>query len=448
MKWAVSTRYNYFALFFCIAGFLFNYYSCYPGFASPDTIDQYQQALKGRYTDWHPPVMAMLWHLLNYIVKGPQIMLLLQMLLLWGACWLLLTQRQSTKWYICIVLFAWAPFVQNFSGYIIKDSQMALSLLLAAVLMLRTGSKHLKDAKWEIALCAILLVYGGIVRPNAPPAALPLCFLFAWVLFRDRGQLVKLAAGAGFMFFIVLCNSLQYRVVHEDDMQYPMFKLYMYDLAGIYKATSDNVFPSFLYQNPSFDTAYLRTHYVPATFDDIWWNADSIGVIPDGTEEVNTALKTAWLNALKRHPVAYFANHADGFLYYLRLKQRRINFHYYFPYACAELPGYQKGRDYCGEIPFEAISFQSFMPYMTPWFWFFLNFILLLFIPFVAKGMHRWLYVALCLSGIFYQLPSFFVYQTDTDFRYFYWNCICCSLALIILIGLRSKNAAPDTEGK
>ncbi|MBS1586572.1 MAG: hypothetical protein JSS82_13615 [Bacteroidetes bacterium] len=437
MKWAVSTRYKYFALFFCIAGFLFNYYSCYPGFASPDTIDQYHQALAGRYTDWHPPVMAMLWHLLNYIVKGPQIMLLLQMLLLWGACWLLLTQRQSVKWYICVIMFAWAPFVQNFSGYIIKDSQMALSLLLAVVLMLRIGIKKFSEAKWEIMLCAILLVYGSIVRPNAPPAALPLCFLFAWVLFRDSRRFVKVAAGVSFMLFIVLCNSLQYGVVHEDDMQYPTFKIYMYDLTGIYNATGDNVFPSFLYQNPRFDTAYLRTHYIPATFDDIWWNADSVEVIPEGTKEVSVALKAAWLSAIKKHPAAYMANHADGFLYYLRLKRRNINFHYYFPYACAELPGYQKGRDYCGEIPFEAISFQSFMPYMAPWFWFFVNFILLLFIPFVAKGVHRWLYIALCLSGIFYQLPSFFVYQTDTDFRYFYWNCICCSLALIILIGMR-----------
>lgn len=357
MKWAVSTRYKYFALFFCIAGFLFNYYSCHPGFASPDTIDQYHQALAGRYTDWHPPVMAMLWHLLNYIARGPQMMLLLQILFLWFSCWLLMRQAHSIKWYICIVLFAWAPFIQNFIGYIIKDSQMALSLLLAVVLMLRIGSKQLKEAKWEIALCAVVLVYGSIVRPNAPPAALPLCLLFAWVLFRNSGRIVKLAAGAGFMLFIVLSNSLQYKVVHEDDMQYPTFKLYMYDLAGVYKATGDNVFPAFLYQDPHFDTAYLRTHYIPATFDDIWSNGDSLAVIPEGTEKMNNALKTAWTNAIKKHPAAYLANHADGFLYYLRLKKRNINFHYYFPYACAELPGYQLGRDYCKGIVFEVISF-------------------------------------------------------------------------------------------
>jgi hypothetical protein len=34
----------------------------YPGIMSPDSIDQYEQALTGNFVDWHPPLMAIvLW---------------------------------------------------------------------------------------------------------------------------------------------------------------------------------------------------------------------------------------------------------------------------------------------------------------------------------------------------------------------------------------------------
>ncbi|WP_158295638.1 hypothetical protein [Crenalkalicoccus roseus] len=32
--------------------------ACFPGVMRPDSFHQYEQAITGRYTDWHPPVMA------------------------------------------------------------------------------------------------------------------------------------------------------------------------------------------------------------------------------------------------------------------------------------------------------------------------------------------------------------------------------------------------------
>lgn len=433
------------ALIFCFCGFLFNFYSCYPGFASPDTLDQYQQSLTGIYNDWHPPVMALLWHLLNNIYKGPAAMLVLQLLLLWGAVYLLLGLRRDKWWYLAILLFAFAPFVQNFSGYIIKDSQMGLALLLAVVLLLRLAAGAAKNL-WMVIACIALLTYGAIVRPNALPAAIPFCFLLPAVLLKQASLYKRILTGLAILLFIFACNQLQYRVVNEDEKQYPIDKLFMYDLTGIFKATGDDVYPPFLYSDHSFDTAYLRRRYQPATFDDIWWNGDSVNVIPATDGQTQKQLKTYWLAALRKHPGIYLANHWEGYLYYLRLRQRDINFHYYFPYASAQLPGYNNHRAYDGELPFEIISFQSFMPYFTPWFWFLLGFLLLAFVPLMQKGFYRQYYTALCLSGIFYQLPVFFIYQTDTDFRYFYWNCLCNSLAILLLIGFNGKRTKKDIQ--
>ncbi len=433
------------ALIFCILGFLFNFYSCFPGFASPDTIDQYQQSLSGVYNDWHPPVMAMLWHYLNYLHKGPALMLAFQLTLLWISAYLLLIHYKNKWWCLAVVMFVFAPYVQNFSGYIIKDSQMGLALLLASILLLRIGTNNTIKPILVI-ICILSLTYGAIVRPNAFPAAVPFCFLLAEVLLSHIKQYQRLLFGFAILLFILSCNQLQYHIVREDDKQYPVAKLFMYDLTGIYKATGENVYPGFLYSYAGFDTAYLRRRYVPASFDDIWWNTDRVNVIPETDETTQKILRNYWWAAVKRHPGIYLANHWDGYLYYLRLKQRNINFHYYFPYASVQLPDYNKHRAYDGELPFELISFQSFMPYFTPWFWFLLSFLLLLFTPFLQKGFYKQYYISLCLSSLFYQLPVFFIYQTDTDFRYFYWNCICCSLAIIILLFFRKQKPGSNSK--
>src|SRR5436190_2041437 len=62
----------------------------FPGFMSTDSIDQLTQARTGVYTDWHPPLMALVWKLLDGIVSGPVLMLVLQTGLFLFGSWKLL----------------------------------------------------------------------------------------------------------------------------------------------------------------------------------------------------------------------------------------------------------------------------------------------------------------------------------------------------------------------
>src|SRR5436305_1334997 len=55
----------------------------WPGVAMYDSVDQYGQALRGAYDDWHPPIMARLWSLFLLVWPGQAPMFVLQALLCW-----------------------------------------------------------------------------------------------------------------------------------------------------------------------------------------------------------------------------------------------------------------------------------------------------------------------------------------------------------------------------
>ena len=55
----------------------------WPGVMIDDARWQYQQALDNAYENWHPPLMAWVWHQLTFLASGPGPMLLLQLFLYW-----------------------------------------------------------------------------------------------------------------------------------------------------------------------------------------------------------------------------------------------------------------------------------------------------------------------------------------------------------------------------
>jgi hypothetical protein len=70
-----------------LCGFALTLIMWYPGdMRDPDPIDQFQQRLAFHFTDWDPPLMALLWSGLNALWTGPQLMFILQLGLYGGRC--------------------------------------------------------------------------------------------------------------------------------------------------------------------------------------------------------------------------------------------------------------------------------------------------------------------------------------------------------------------------
>lgn len=417
-----------------LTGFLLNLVAYYPGFMSPDSLVIYEQSISQHYGDWHPPLMAWAWSFLNRLYSGPQVMLIFQLALLWTGFYFLATgwfsSRRSRTWLFCGLLLA--PFVQNFAGYIIKDAQMALSWLLSFSIIARAGFRHRRMTLMEAIISFLLILYGALVRINALPGAIPLFFLWfdnycAWTK-RRPGMVAAVVLS---LLLAIGCQSLLNYVL-KPQKQYPEYKLYLHDMAGIYVRTGKNYFPSFINEYPGFDTAYLRANYTTATLDDLYWNEEKKIFFPPLNDSTGPIARKAWARSISDNPGAYLYNRWDGFLYFLRIKKRT-----WIVTLNAVISPNSFGITFKPNVVSRAfigtIKFQSGMPYMRPWFWLIMNISILIAGFFTFDAAIRKIIFVLTTSSLLYLLPQFFVFQVDTDFRYFYWNCLSLFICVFFL---------------
>ncbi|HLM57106.1 MAG TPA: hypothetical protein VK422_13405, partial [Pyrinomonadaceae bacterium] len=147
---------------------------------SQDSGAQWAEARAWRFSDWHPPLMAAAWGLVDRVVAGPVGMLVLHNAAFWGACALLWrATRGRSKWLgVALCAFGLLPQVLSHLSTVWKDAGLGVSLLLAAAL-LYTASRTNSRAALVAAMPP--LFYGFGVRLNAAPAVLPLA-LWAGVL--------------------------------------------------------------------------------------------------------------------------------------------------------------------------------------------------------------------------------------------------------------------------
>lgn len=400
---------------------------------SPDTVDQYEQALTGKYNDWHPVTMALVWSFLLKLHNGPQLMLLLQLILLWAACFFVARSLGVKSGLLFIAVFFFAPFIHNFSGYIIKDVQMAAAWLLAAALIMDALVAGRKQSLAEMVICYALLIYGALLRIDALPGLIPLLILWAMVSMKKKYRPIMLLSVAtiGLIFFL----QAGLTKMAEPEATFPERKLYMHDLAGIAVKTGTNPFPQGIYEDTAgLNINYIKNNYHPATFDMIWWNNDTVNIKPRKSEDAVQVLRNAWWMAIKQYPGIYVRNRWEGFLFHLRVKKRTESYNNYHIWVQDNEYGIGHHPGALYKIFDNWIGRHKYAFYMQAWFWMAAN--ILLFLPaiLVKEKRFRGAVILLLLSSLLYRLPQFFIFQVDTDFRYFYWTCLTCTLATFYMV--------------
>ncbi len=438
-----------------LAGFVLDSIAFYPGMMSPDSIDQLDQAVQNQYTDWHPPVMAGFWRILNFIYFGPQPMLFFQLGLLWTACFFLTRWLLFNCWPVAalVPILMLMPFIQNFAGTIWKDVQMAAAWFLAAVLLARSVVWQSKLSAFGSAISLLLLLYGCWVRPNGFPGFFPLACL--WVIARSgvtpegSRQWLSLAGKGIFLTAIALLSQVFLsRVVLKAEQNHIEYKLFAHDLAGIYYSTGELHFPEFVTNHPGFDTAYLRKKYSYTTFDNIWWNNDNVNMLPPVDAGKLKIMREYWLASIFKHPRAYLYNRIQGFFYFLRIKDSGSTLMLTYPYTHPNSYGftYEPGR--LAEFIFRNVEKCRSFLVMKPYFWLFLNIVLLPLLYIKQFRQVKLPVLMLLLSSLFYVAFEFIVFPADTEFRYFYWNCISIGLSIILLVSAACARNVTEPSGR
>jgi hypothetical protein len=417
-----------------LAGFTLDLVAYYPGFMSPDSLDVYTQSVTHHYIDTHPPIMALWWGVLNYVYRGPQVMLVFQLAVLWTSFYFLaiswFSSRRSQVWFFCCLLLA--PFIQNFVAYLIGDPQMALSWLLGVSIMARAEYKKRRMTIPEAIFSFLFIFYGSLVRINALPGALPL-FYFYFAHYLKWRQYRWAIIGTCISAVLVIGLQIFFNDILKPERRYPEYKLYLHDLSGIYVKTGKNYFPSFIRQYQGFDTNYLKANYTTATFDHLYWNDEQKISFPRLNENNKHIIRRAWINGISDNPGTYLQNRWDGFLYYLHFKRRA-----WLVVLHAEVSPNNLGisfkRNFISDLFLKPIKFQSWMVYMKPWFWLIMNVITLIACFFAYNLIIKKIVFILSISSLLYLLAEFFIFPVDTDFRYFYWNCLAVFISVLFLL--------------
>jgi hypothetical protein len=409
----------------------------FPGTMSNDSINQYAEATSGRFTDWHPPVMAWLWSKLRLVHEGPAPLFLVHLALYWAAFGAIADAMRRTGHRRIAVLVALAgaypPFV-FVNANVIKDVGMAVSLLacVAIVFWHRSQARRIPLA-WAVA-AGLLLAYGTLVRTNAVFALGPL-LLYAFAPVRWLRNFRLMAATLLIALAAVPVSQLVNRVLFHPVQRDAISSLFLFDIIGVAAQEQD---PALIEPRATMGLDALKRCYTPFWWDSFsaWGPCGKLVHRPDPDHATyGDGLAAQWLATVREHPRAYLVH---------RLKHFNSELFFAVPLKHLRLtPEYRTGDPQSN--PYEVFSPSRVMfdlvrknPTVWPVTWFVWGAALLAFLARRAPRPRVLLARVLVVSALAYT-GAYFVVGVATDIRYHYWSILATAIATLVVLPLIAR---------
>lgn len=403
-------------------GFLFFSIASFPGYMSPDSFDQYHQSLTRTYTDWHPPVMAWMWFILNYIFHGPEGLLFYHLGLFWVSILLFYLRFKEHKgaWMFFVVGFL--PWIANFEGTLWKDMGLAFSLLLAIALIISKPQR-----KIFIVLSVFCLMYAFMVRHNSIFAIAP---ILIFLIIHFYPQLRLFTATIIACFCLLLCSLFSSYFTYSflsSAKKHPFVWVMDNDLIHISLDKRHSFFPG-------VSLELLEKCEIPSIQGsrECLNNEISYRTIGyDGERKI-------WLETVKNHPKEYLRYRFQAFFHLMRRPAEAPYEFSLFAMGDNNLGIIQNKKNLLRNI-IKGITHKTAkaLPFLfKPYFWLLLSLVFIVK-SFSFKGDKQTVYLirALLLSSLFYIL-GYIPTANSADFRYIYWSIIAINFAIVIyLIG-------------
>jgi hypothetical protein len=427
---------------------LFSVWLYYPGYMTYDAIDQLTQAREGVFRDWHPPLMAVLWGLLDRIVPGPALMLLWQNLMFWGGLALLSARLKVWRGIAFMLIVGLFPPILATLGAIWKDTAFASALLLATGLL----SWAQQRASGRIASLALLpLFYGLALRHNAAPALIPHFLWWAWLVTHhwnaplSRRWLNTIGLGgtvlAGMVLVVLWMNGRL-----STYPTYPFQQIWVHDVVAVSLARGEVLLPPEL-NDPPFTMEQLRAIYTPESVVPLFCCTPE----PRRIEQVRyrtrgykvDALFARWLEVIPQNLPAYAAHRATILTSMIGWGRETVCYPLETrtdpnPLGITSTPS-----------PFNRwLTEQVFLPlqnslWFRVWFYWAINTLLVVGIL-CFRPLRRSPPMVLTFSGSLYMLP-YAIAATQCDFRFSWWMMVATVTAGALYLGGRTTNSRTDT---
>jgi hypothetical protein len=306
MPGSLETRARLAVALIALAGFGFTLWLFYPGITTFDSFYVYQDMQKRAFGDWQSPAMLALWVLIDPIAPGTGSILLLTAALYWFAFALIgwTVARRSPWLAVLLPLLGFTPPAFVLLGVIWRDILFGVCWLLSAGLAFAVARSAWT---WRLPVQLIALVlfgFGMLLRPNALAAAPILAVYLLWPAnFNWRRAALAYVPLALAVFALV---QVVYYGIFQAERQHPLHSIMVFDLGGISHFSGENVFPG--NWTPEQDRLIVSGCYKPIAWDIYWTQEPCLFVMAklEGEKLFGTsAISSAWLRALTRHPLAY-----------------------------------------------------------------------------------------------------------------------------------------------
>jgi len=429
------------ALFF-ISALILNFKAFYPGAMTWDSLEQLRQARLGEYADWHPPMMAFLWHFFLELNDGPGLMLLfhMTMLMLASIFFYSWSVRNKHRWSFLFLSIPFLPWILNFEFVIWKDVGLAYSWALAVAMAIFFKSKNKFPIPAAIAIFSLFL-YGFLIRANSISGGIFLLPFLASCVFKKKSKRFFLLCSL-FSLMIFLAAPKAMDTLLNPEKTHPFSYLMFDDLAALKLREKDIKINLFKEEDIAtlHSCEFIRQHKVGAPF-----------CINERFEEIRkyrySELTTAWLAAISENPGEYLSYRLEAFAHLVRLPNE-------MPYLPSEFtivdtpyefnsPTKEHSIIAKGVIKFVDVSIKILPIIYKPHFWILLS--IFLFFGFVLRKNVWWVapWPLLPLSGLTYILAYLPATPAD-DFRYIYYSCLICTISAIIYVNIAHTKDCND----
>ena len=456
--------YRFLTFYFAIVFAIFTVLVYYPGYMSPDSVEQLRQARVGVTNNVYPPMMAYIWSVTDKLLPGPAGMLILHNIVFWFSLALVaFTVIRRVFWQIAFLFAAgfWPPTYGSL-GTIWKDVGMQVFLLASISAIFYA---HYRRRLWPLLLCVFCLFVAGGYRHNGLATAVPLVALavleFASLvpsrLPRLDAVLRKNKLGrafyfaTGFMCIFLLLKALSfiytYRVMDARMWTGAM----VFDLIGISVERNKNYLPPYLDPHGEITVEDLKGMYSPLHANSIGDPScrKLLGIANPSSKAIGFRVLTAaesrdvtdrWVEAVLDNFGSYLHNRLITASYLLVLD----TYHPWYPYVSGIDTNpfglrFQPSR--LNSAVMGVIEASAFRTRLYSAWIYYVVVAICCFISFLWDFAYARTVQILAASTFLYLL-SLFMFGASGDFRYNVWALTCAYLCPVLLLAGRMRKTS------
>jgi hypothetical protein len=423
-------------LVLALTGVFLSYFVMAPGMMSNDSINQYEQAVHGKYFDHHPPIISVLWRQLLFIEHNQLPIFFMHCLLFWMGLFLIGISFSGSFMPIALIAVGFLPHIFVQLGMIWKDVSV-VSFFLFFIGLALYFKKQIKINQLALSCIVLITLWIGVAaRHNAIFAAVPLLF---FILEPSQAIYKKLYKAALITSSFLILQFLVNQYFFKVKTVYPSGQIYLFDTVAIASRTNDfSVIPDYVSSSLHVSKSEIIKSYTPTSGAGILFYGGK-SMLPIHYEWYQEA-KTFWLEAISRYPLIYIQHRYEVFLSVIGWNVRPV----FYPWHRVVDPnpyGLVASDRTITKMYFAFMETLRTGYVLRVWCYLMIACFILLILVFHKKDFSQQdvlklqVTAALCISALCYTGAYFFIAPVS-DLRFNYWTIDAISISLLLFLSV------------